>query len=260
MKPLHIIKIGGAVINDAQKFRECLDGIAQISEPCLIVHGGGRTVDAWLTKINHPIHMHDGRRITDDVTLEIAVMAYAGLTNKQIVSGLQARNVNGIGLTGADADAILATKRKPNPIDFGWVGDIQKVNHSIFEGLIEMQLTPVCCALTHDGQGQLLNTNADTIASAIAGSLSQRYDVQLWFAFDKKGVLMDVNDESSVLSRLTKASYAQLLVAGKIHDGMKPKLTNAFHALDHGVRSVHIFSSHMIGEIPHDQGTKITLT
>ena len=260
MKPLHVIKIGGAVINHTELLSACLDDLATLEEPLILVHGGGRKVDHWLKKIGHEIRMLEGRRITDEVTLELAVMAYAGWINKQIVSGLQARNVRCLGLSGADLNLISAIKRPPNPIDFGYVGDISEVNDVAFLELVELGITPICCAITHDGNGHLLNTNADTIASAVASALAQSYDVTLWYAFEKEGVLSDVLDESSVIERINEESFAELSASNRIHSGMKPKLANSFSALQKGVKAVHVFSAEKIRLIPQSLGTKITLS
>ncbi len=259
MQQLHVIKIGGAVINDSAPRNQCLEGLAKLSSPFVLVHGGGRKVNQWLNRIDHPVQMVQGRRITDELTLELAVMAYAGLVNKQIVSGLQARGIHCLGLTGADLNAITAEKRSPVPVDFGYVGDITNVNDTAFSQLLDLGITPVCSAITHDGHGQLLNTNADTIASEIAAALARQYQVTLWYAFEKKGVLADLSKDDSVIKHINTNSYQELLATGKIHDGMKPKLSNAFSALKKGVGAVHIFSATKIQDIPNVSGTKITL-
>ena len=260
VKPLHVIKIGGAVINDIGLLKTCLDQLADLEEPFVLVHGGGRKVNQWLEAIGHKIKMVEGRRITDEKTLEIAVMAYAGWINKQIVSGLQARNLNALGLSGADLNIITAAKRIPNPIDYGFVGDITAVNDQALCSLIEQDMVPVCCAITHDDNGQLLNTNADTIASHLAGALARHYETTLWYGFEKAGVLTDISNEHSLIKNINEQLFMELCNTGVIQDGMKPKLTNAFTALKKGVKAVHVFAAEKINHIPHPPGTKITLT
>ncbi len=259
MKVLHIIKIGGAVINDQEMLTNCLDDLAALQMPYILVHGGGRDVDLWLEKIGHKIQKHEGRRITDDLTLELAVMSYAGWVNKKIVSGLQARGKNCLGLTGADLDCIRAIKRPSGEIDYGWVGDVKYLKARVFAMLLKEEITPVCCAITHDGKGNLLNTNADTIASLLAAELSSLFATTLWYAFEKPGVLNDVDDPSSLVAQIDQATYQEMVANGKIHSGMQPKLTNAFAALKGGAESVHIFSVTDINQIPEVTGTKITL-
>ncbi len=257
MQPLHVIKIGGAVIDEPGRLQDCLDGLSQLTTPFILVHGGGRHVDQWLTRIGHEIRMVHGRRITDDVTLELAVMAYAGWINKTIVSGLQARGKASLGLSGADLDSIRAHKRIHSEIDFGWVGDIDEIKGEVYHDLITRSITPVCCALTHDGHGQLLNTNADTIASRLAAAMSDAYDVTLWYAFEKRGVLFDVSDRNSLIPEMNQNEYNDLLQENRIHSGMKPKLDNCFSALHAGVKVVYILSSNDIGNIPEASGTKV---
>ncbi len=258
MKNLHVIKVGGAVINDPLQLDHLLKGISGLTEPFILVHGGGRKVNEWLRKLDIQVNMVDGRRITDGPTLELAVMNYAGSLSKQIVATLQRYGKNACGLSGADMDCIRAVKRSHPTIDFGYVGDVVHINHTSFTMLIDHQITPVCCAITHDGKGQLLNTNADTIASEISKALSPFYDVNLWFGFEKVGVLEDVNDETSVVKHLTKERYQKMLANGKIHDGMKPKLQNCMSALEAGVHTVHICNVEGLLQIPKSAGTKIT--
>ena len=259
MKNLHVIKVGGAVINAPHQLEHLLKGISGLAEPFILVHGGGRKVNEWLRKLDLQVNMVDGRRITDGPTLELAVMNYAGSLNKQIVSTLQRYGKNACGLSGADMDCIRAVKRSHPTIDFGFVGDVVQINPSAFTMLIDHEIAPVCCAITHDGNGQLLNTNADTIASEVAKSLAHIYNVHLWFGFEKTGVLEDVNDETSVVRHLDKDRYQTLLAGGKIHDGMKPKLHNCMSALEAGVQSVHICNVEGLLSIPESAGTKITL-
>ncbi|MBI3233703.1 MAG: acetylglutamate kinase, partial [Bacteroidetes bacterium] len=191
-------------------------------------------------KMNIPVQVIDGRRITDAETLKVATMVYAGYINKNIVALLQQNQCNALGLSGADGNSILSSKRNHPSIDYGFVGDIEQVNATLYANLLQMQLCPVVSAITHDGQGQLLNTNADTIASSIAVAMSQLYKVKLIYCFEKSGVLTDVNDEQSVIPKLDAVYYNQLKAEQKIHSGMLPKLDNAFSALNSGVSSVVI--------------------
>jgi acetylglutamate kinase len=184
--------------------------------------------------------MVEGRRITDADTLEVVAMVYAGLLNKRLVAALQALGVNALGLSGADGNAVLARKRQHPTIDFGFVGDVETVNVGLFEGLMQGGLVPVCCAITHDGQGNLLNTNADTIASRLATAMAARVPVSLRYAFDRPGVLADPTRDDSVIARIDRESYQAYRLDGSISDGMIPKLDNAFAALDAGVASVWI--------------------
>ena len=207
-----------------------------------MVHGGGKRASELLKALQISPRMHEGRRITDEPTLEVVTMVYAGSINKRIVSLLQALGCNAIGLSGADGNVILAHKRIVQTIDYGFAGDIDQINTPVITSLLNAGLTPVCCAITHDGKGQLLNTNADTIASSLAKALSQEYQVSLKFCFEKKGVLADPEDDHSVISELNPDSYGKYRSEGIITDGMIPKLDNAFAALQAGVSEVIIGS------------------
>lgn len=245
MKKLHIIKIGGNVIDDAIALESFLSDFSRVDDLKILVHGGGKLATELAEKMNVPQTMVNGRRITDAETLKIATMVYAGLVNKQIVAALQGKKINAIGLSGADGNAIKANKRKVSEVDYGFVGDIvsDSVNVDFISSLLENNITPVFSAITHDGTGQLLNTNADTIASAIAMALSKKYDVQLNYYFEKKGVLKNVEDDNSVIASISKNEYAQLLQQGVISKGMIPKLDNAFEAIKNGVGAVVIAHS-----------------
>ena len=190
--------------------------------------------------------MTNGRRITDAKSLEVAIMVYGGLVNKNVVAQLQGYGTNAIGMSGADGDSIRAHKRPVTEIDFGLVGDIESVNAQGISNLLRVGFTPVFCALTHDGKGQLLNTNADTIASELAVGLSEHFETTLFYCFEKKGVLHDVSDEDSVITHIDSHSYKILLEEGVISDGMLPKLHNCFHALQNNVSKVCIGDSSMI--------------
>ncbi|WP_019947153.1 acetylglutamate kinase [Hymenobacter aerophilus] len=239
---LKIYKIGGAILDEPAQLSRFVAALAQVPGPRLLVHGGGRGASQLLAQLGHEPQLVQGRRITDAATLDIVTMFYAGKTNKQLVAGLQAAGVNALGLSGADGNAIRAVRRPVGAINYGFVGDLpaDAVNTGLLELLLRAGLLPVLCAITHDGQGQLLNTNADTIASAVAVALAPRRAVELHFCFEKDGVLADVNDDSSVIERLTAADYAQLKAAGAVAAGMVPKLDNAFAALNAGVASVVI--------------------
>jgi acetylglutamate kinase len=192
--------------------------------------------------------MVDGRRITDAETVDIITMVYGGLTNKKIVAKLQAKGINALGLSGADGNTLQAHKRPVKEIDFGFVGDINGVNSGLLAHFLTLQLTPIFCAISHDGKGQLLNTNADTIASEIAIGMSAHYDTTLYYCFEKKGVLMNITDENSVITPIDTKKYKQLLEDGIIADGMLPKLHNCFHALENQVKKVCLGDVSMLNE------------
>ena len=237
---LSIVKIGGNVIENETELTKFLTSFSQMEGPKILVHGGGKLATQLANKLGIGSKLVGGRRITDSETLKIITMVYAGLTNKNIVAKLQSDHCNAIGLTGADGDAIQAHKRPVKDIDYGFVGDVDGVNTKTIGQLLNIGLTPVFCAMTHDGEGQLLNTNADTIASEIAIGMSGDYQTDLYYCFEKKGVLMDIYDENSVVEHITKNSYQKLLDDGVIADGMLPKLENCFHALNKNVHKVCI--------------------
>lgn len=255
---LYIIKIGGNIIDDEKKLAGFLHAFATISDDKILVHGGGKlaTRVAEEMKVNQQIV--DGRRITDAETLKIVTMVYAGYVNKNIVASLQAGNCNAIGLTGADGDAILAHKRKHPVMDYGYVGDVDAINTDLLKMLLEKNLTPVIAPITHDQQGQLLNTNADTIAQELAKSLSDHYAVTLIFSFEKEGVLRDAADETSVIPVLDKKLYEELKASRNIYAGMIPKLDNAFTAIGSGVSKVIIGKAENLVELINgNSGTAI---
>ncbi len=224
----------------------CRD-FATLEGPKVLVHGGGRRASELSTSLGITPRMVDGRRITDGPSLEVAVMVYAGWANKSLVAKLQALNCRAIGMSGADADLIRAHKRPVREIDYGFVGDVDRVNTQALETLLESGWVPVCCALTHDGNGQLLNTNADTIAAELAIALGQHYQSRLFYCFEKAGVLLDVNDPSSVVPRLDRATCQRLTESGQIAAGMLPKLHNCFQALEKGVGQVFVGPPSQIG-------------
>ncbi len=242
MENLYIIKIGGNVIDNSENLHYFLKDFSSLQGPRILIHGGGKMA----TQLSHTMginpNMVDGRRITDAETLRVVTMVYAGLINKNIVAQLQAAGSNAIGLSGADANLIKASKRPVKDIDYGLVGDLDdsSVNIATMEALLNEGLTPVFSAITHDGTGQLLNTNADTIASAIAQAMAKRYSVRLVYCFEKKGVLQDVNDDESVIREISATQFPTLQAEGVIAGGMLPKLQNAFGAIENGVTEVYI--------------------
>ncbi len=252
MKKLSILKIGGKVIDNQTELTHILKIFTKIKGPKILVHGGGQKANKLSKQLGIPTNIIEGRRVTNKETLDIATMVYAGLINKQIISQLQKHNTNSLGLTGADLNVIKADKRKVKKHDFGFAGDIKMVNTKVIKMLIKKEIVPVFCAITHDQKGQLLNTNADTIASNLAIALSPFYKVKLIFHFDKKGVLKDAQNEDSVIKKITPKKYLALKNKGIILNGMIPKIDNAFHALDHQVNKVIISGN-------HSKGTKICL-
>lgn len=239
MKTLFIIKIGGNIVDDETALEIFLQSFAAISSPKILVHGGGKLATRVAEAMGIQQQMIEGRRITDAETLKIVTMVYAGFINKNIVSKLQFHHNNAIGITGADGNAILAHKRI-SKTDYGFAGDVDAVNIDFFLQLLENGFVPVIAPITHNGEGQLLNTNADTMAQTIATALSKEYDTTLIYSFEKSGVLLDVADESSCISVLTPDYYATLKEKQLIFAGMIPKLDNAFAAIHAGVKKVII--------------------
>lgn len=239
MKKLEVVKIGGKVIDDKAQLDSVLEAFSKMEGPKILIHGGGSKASEMEKTIGLTPNMVEGRRITDERSIEVVTMVYAGLINKKIVAGLQGFGCNAMGLSGADGNAILSQKRPVNKIDYGFVGDVDFVNGEFIESLLSSGLTPVFSAITHDGKGQLLNTNADTMASAIAQEMSKIYTVQLTLAFEKNGVL-DANGK--VISQINETSFSQLKQEKIVVDGMIPKLTNAFDAIKNGVANVRLSS------------------
>lgn len=254
-----MIKVGGNIIDDETKLSSFLKDFAAIEERKILVHGGGKMATKLAAQLNIPQQVVEGRRITDAETLKIVTMVYAGYINKNIVAQLQANNCNAIGLCGADGDVILAHKRQHPVMDYGFVGDIDAINAGLIKSLLEKNITPVFAPITHDQRGQLLNTNADTIAQELAKGLSHDYEVTLIYSFEKKGVLLDVNDETSVVRNMNPSYYRELKANEKIVEGMIPKLDNAFTALNSGVNKVIIGNAEQLKElIAGISGTTIT--
>ena len=237
---LSIVKIGGNLIEDDAALHSFLTAFSELSGPKILVHGGGKKASEVLNRLGIAPKMVNGRRITDQGTLEVVIMVYAGLVNKEIVARLQALNCNALGMSGADADTIQAQKRPVQEIDYGFAGDITSVNSEKMHQILQLGLTPVFCALTHDGEGQLLNTNADTIASEIAIALSAGFHTVLYYCFELPGVLEDVNDPNSIITKIDHALYQKLVDKGSIAQGMLPKMHNAFASLKNGVQEVRI--------------------
>jgi len=235
---LSIVKIGGNVIEDENALNVFLTAFSRMAGPKILVHGGGKLATQLATRLDIPSNLVDGRRITDMETIDIITMVYGGLANKKIVAQLQAKGINALGLSGADGNSIQAHKRPVKEIDYGFVGDIDGVNSELLTKFLNIKITPVFCAISHDGNGQLLNTNADTIASEISIAMATKYNTTLYYCFEKKGVLLDVNDDNSVVRKINTTKYKELLSAGVISDGMLPKLHNCFYALKNKVKEV----------------------
>lgn len=237
---LYIIKIGGNIIDDEAKLSSFLKSFANIESKKILVHGGGKLATQFAEKLGIKQQVVDGRRITDAETLKVVTMVYAGYINKNIVAKLQANDCNAIGLCGADGDAILAHKRNHPVMDYGFVGDVDAINAPLLKSLLDQNIAIVFAPITHDQQGQLLNTNADTIAQELARGMSGQYEVSLVYSFEKSGVLLDTNDDTTVIPEITPDYYHQLKTKQKIFAGMIPKLDNAFTALNSGVKKVII--------------------
>lgn len=242
MERVCIIKIGGNILDDEQKLHSFLSNLVKVEGKKILVHGGGKLASSLSVKLSIEPKMHNGRRITDLETVRVVTMVYAGWINKSIVAKLNALGANAIGLSGADAKLIPAEKRPVRDIDYGFAGDVlqEKVNGKFLAQLIESGLLPVIAPITADDKGQVLNTNADTIASTLAVALAGNYEVNLIYCFEKKGVLLDVSKEDSVVHEIDKNRFAELKSKGIIDKGMIPKLDNAFDALDKGVHRVLI--------------------
>jgi len=258
---LHIIKIGGNCIDDKSVLLPFLSTFSAIPGKKILIHGGGSIATKHAQHLNIEQHFHNGRRITDKPTLDIAVMSYRGLINAEITSLLQSMQCNAIGVCGADAGLIKSEKRIIKDIDFGFVGDINddSINIDMFCNLLEFPLIPVIAPITFDRFGTLLNTNADTIATIIAIALQRTFDVSLIFCFDKYGVLSDPSDSESIIESLDKSHYEMLQSQGIIQHGMIPKLDNAFHAIKSGVKTIILTSPDSLqSEVSNIKGTRIT--
>jgi acetylglutamate kinase len=247
-KSLSIIKIGGNIIDNPTELAQFLTDFSKIEGNKILVHGGGKSATKMAQSLGLTPQMIDGRRITDQSMLDVVVMIYAGEINKNIVAHLQANATNAIGFSGADGNLIQSSKRNHPTIDYGFVGDVQKVNTVLVETLLHAGIIPVFCAITHDGNGQLLNTNADTIASELAIATSEIYEVTLYYCFEKAGVLKDIEDENSVIKNINSELYSKLKQDGAIHSGMIPKLDNCFNSLSKGVQRIKIGHHTMLND------------
>lgn len=258
MEQLYVIKIGGNIIDDDVKLQMFLSSFVAVQGKKILIHGGGKLATKLAAQLGVEQQMIDGRRITDAETLKIVTMVYAGYINKNIVAQLQSRGVNAIGLCGADGNVIQSHKRKHATIDYGFVGDVDTVNTSLLKGLLDQNISVVLAPITHNKDGQLLNTNADTIAQEIAQAMSELYEVHLIYSFEKAGVLMDANDDTTVITSITPSSYTELKQQNVIFAGMIPKLDNAFAALNKGVHRVVIGKAEELQELIQQQsGTSI---
>ena len=258
MEKLTIIKVGGKVVENTSSLQKLLVNFSSIDGLKILVHGGGNIATELANKMGLEVQMVNGRRITDAKMLDLVVMVYGGMVNKKVVAGLQALECNAVGLTGADLNIIRAIRRPVKEIDFGFVGDIVKVNAEALKKLLSNGFVPVIAPLTHDKQGQIFNTNADDITNAVARSLVSYYDVRLIFCFDKKGVLSDVNDENSLIPKLTKSEFNTLLNKKVINSGMVPKLENGFDSLESGVKQVFVTDVNGIDQ-DNPNGTELIL-
>jgi acetylglutamate kinase len=259
-QPLYVIKIGGNVIDNPDACSRFLTDFAKLPGTKILVHGGGKIATQVAAKLQIETKMVDGRRLTDKPMLDVVTMVYGGLVNKNLVAGLQSLGCNAIGLTGADGGIIRSVKRPVKTIDYGYVGDIEKVNDIQIQAILNSSLTPVIAPLTYSEEGLLLNTNADTMASAISVAMSGHYDVNLIYCFEKKGVLSDPDNDEAVIPFLIPATYAEYKTSGVINKGMIPKLDNAFDALNKGVSRVTICHADDLSKaIAGESGTVIAM-
>jgi acetylglutamate kinase len=259
MEKLYVIKIGGNIIDDETRLSSFLQVFASIEEKKILVHGGGKLATRVAEAMGINQQMIDGRRITDAETLKVVTMVYAGFINKNIVAKLQANNCNAIGLTGADGNLIAAHKRNHPTIDYGFVGDVDAVNITLINQLLQQNISLIVAPVTHDSKGSLLNTNADTIAQEIAKAMSSSYEVSLIYCFEKKGVLLNAEDDNSAVAKINPAYFSELKAKGIISAGMIPKLDNAFAALQSGVQHILIGHADDLSQLINNRaGTAIT--
>ncbi len=254
MEKLTLIKVGGKIVEEPDTLQQLLRDFSSIEGHKVLVHGGGRSATKIASQLGIESQMVNGRRITDAEMLKVVTMVYGGLVNKNIVAGLQALQVNSLGLTGADMNIMRSDKRPVKDVDYGFVGDVKEVNADVLASLIQQGIVPVLAPLTHDKQGHMLNTNADTIAGEAAKALAKYFDVTLMFCFEKKGVLLNENDDESVIPEIDRASFQKYVAEGVIQGGMIPKLENAFQAIDAGVKEVIITQA---SEIHKHTGTRV---
>lgn len=237
---LKVVKIGGKLIENEEKFSDFLRDFSNLDGPKILIHGGGNFATEIAGKLGYETQMIDGRRITDADSLKVIVMTYGGLINKSIVAKLQAQNCNAIGLCGADGQSIISRKREVKEIDYGFVGDIEEVNGTFISSLLQQNIVPVFSAISCTREGELLNTNGDSVAAEIAKAMSNENEVELYYCFEKKGVLANAADDSSVIENIDREKYQYLLEEKIISDGMLPKLHNCFQALESGVARIYL--------------------
>lgn len=254
MEKLTLIKVGGKIVEEPETLQQLLRDFSSIEGYKVLVHGGGRSATKVAAQLGIESKMVNGRRITDADMLNVVTMVYGGLVNKNIVAGLQSLGINALGLTGADMNIMRSDKRPVKDVDYGFVGDVKEVNADLLSSLIRQGIVPVLAPLTHDKQGHMLNTNADTIAGEAAKALAIYFDVTLMFCFEKKGVLRDENDDDSVIPEINREAFKEYVEAGIIQGGMIPKLENAYQAIDAGVKEVIITQA---SEIHKNSGTKV---
>lgn len=254
MEKLTLIKVGGKIVEEPDTLQQLLRDFSSIEGHKVLVHGGGRSATKIASQLGIESQMVNGRRITDAEMLKVVTMVYGGLVNKNIVAGLQALQVNALGLTGADMNIMRSDKRPVKDVDYGFVGDVKEVNADVLVSLIQQGIVPVLAPLTHDKQGHMLNTNADTIAGEAAKALAKYFDVTLMFCFEKKGVLLNEDDDESVIPEIDRTSFQKYVAEGIIQGGMIPKLENAFQAIDAGVKEVIITQA---SEIHKHTGTRV---
>ena len=254
---LTLIKVGGKIVEEPESLKKLLADFSSIPGHKVLVHGGGRSATALAAQLGIESKMVDGRRVTDEEMLKVVTMVYGGLVNKKIVAGLQALDVNALGLTGADLNYMRSEKRQVAEVDYGFVGDVKEVDADMLANLISKGVVPVLAPLTHDKKGNLLNTNADTIAGEAAKALARYFDVTLMYCFEKKGVLANENDDDSVIEYINPTTFEKLVAEGVIMGGMIPKLENSFEALKAGVKQVVITRADLIKD--NNSGTTIKL-
>lgn len=254
MEKLTLVKVGGKIVEEEETLRKLLQDFSSLEGYKVLVHGGGRSATKLAAQLGIESKMVNGRRITDAAMLEVVTMVYGGLVNKNIVAGLQALHVNALGLTGADMNLMRSDKRPVTEVDYGFVGDVKEVNADLLASLIRQGIVPILAPLTHDRQGHILNTNADTIAGEAAKALAKHFEVTLMFCFEKKGVLMDENHDESVIPEIDRTSFQRYVEQGIIQGGMIPKLENAYQAIDAGVKQVIITQA---SEIHKGTGTRV---
>ena len=254
MDKLTLVKVGGKIVEEENTLRQLLHDFSTIEGYKVLVHGGGRSATKLAAQLGIESKMVNGRRITDAEMLQVVTMVYGGLVNKNIVAGLQAQGINALGLTGADMNLIRSVKRPVTEVDYGFVGDVEEVNAELLSTLIHQGIVLVLAPLTHDKAGNMLNTNADTIAGETAKALAKHFEVTLMFCFEKKGVLMNENDDNSVIPEIDRKAFQEYVEKGIIQGGMIPKLENAFQAIDAGVKQVIMTQASEIGK---GKGTKV---